>query len=417
MKYTQIVVRILGLAIAIITLATGSVSLYARLADVVYEPNPIVVPATRTEPFTVYFPYGNPNSDLDIRNAAASLSLTGDGFELVTTGFADLYNGSPTRTDSENPPAIADCTNPTALPTYPISSTLASATSLTYGLQSARSLDSQSGNNSETLREKHTGCIRVQVKVKAGATDGQTAQLLFDQDSATSPDYQESRRPGRGIYNLRVSGSTTPTCSDTQELINGQCVTKCESGQTRDTNGTCVTPAPTCDSNTQDLVNNQCVPKCAANQVRDASGTCVSNTPNCDSTTQDLVNGQCVAKCAVNQSRNTSGVCANNTPTCNNTQDLINNQCVPKCNAGQTRSTTTGQCISMTSTASTTSTGATTTSTTSSTTSVTNTTGGLTRTGGAEILAAVIVLGAGIVTYTLYRLTGKKFKKIEGLKK
>jgi hypothetical protein len=203
-KFTVLKVTSLVLALGLVLYF---VSGFARPADIVTSlPNPI--PADRTAPFTIYFPYGNPNGDIDIRNAVASLNLTGQGFEIVNTGIADLYYGSPTRSDATPPPDVPACNNTYNGPVYPISSSLATTTSLTYGLQSARTPGSPSGATTATLREKATGCIRVDIRVAPGAQNGQTAQLIFDEDSANSPDYQEPRRPARRIVNMQVGAPT-----------------------------------------------------------------------------------------------------------------------------------------------------------------------------------------------------------------
>jgi hypothetical protein len=138
----------------------------------------------------------------------------------------------------------------------------------------------------------------------------------------------------------------TPTCNATQDLVNNQCVTKCPTGQQRDTAGVCLTPTVTCNA-TQDLVNNQCVTKCPTGQSRNAAGACVITPPTCNAT-QDLVNNQCVTKCPTGQSRNAAGACVITPPACNTTQDLVNNQCVTKCPTGQSRNAA-GICVTQTS--------------------------------------------------------------------
>lgn len=95
-------------------------------------------------------------------------------------------------------------------------------------------------------------------------------------------------------------------CRDTEELWNGQCVTLCGPGQTRNSQGVC-----TCAAG-QELWNGQCVPACntQGNEVRNSSGQCVCaanferwpNNPN----------GQCVAVCATGLTRQANGQCGCN---------------------------------------------------------------------------------------------------------
>ena len=87
------------------------------------------------------------------------------------------------------------------------------------------------------------------------------------------------------------------------------CAKKCPAGQVRDTANIlkCVTPAPQC-SDSQELLNNQCVAKCASNEQRDGNGQCQMIIPICNAS-QELLNNQCVTKCANGETRNAYGQC------------------------------------------------------------------------------------------------------------
>jgi hypothetical protein len=201
---------------------------YARQADIVKDLTSSPIPADRTDPFYIYFTYGSINSDTDILNAQASINLTGSGFAFVPTGFSDLYYGSPTRSDADNPPDQATCNSTYTGPVYPISSTLATTTSFTYGFQSANQTSTQSGQSgATTLRAKNTGCIKVKMIVSPGASAGQQATITYDPDAATSPSYQEVNRPGKQIVTIQVGAPTgavnTPTTIAANNLTNGSC--------------------------------------------------------------------------------------------------------------------------------------------------------------------------------------------------
>jgi hypothetical protein len=220
---TKIQKTLTGISLLMITVIAFSSNIVAqaRLANITTTINPI--PADSTTPTTLYIPYGSINSDLDIRNAIATANLVGSGFRLEVAGFQDLYYGSPLRTDAQNPPTEAICNSAYAGPLYNISPSLATTTSFTYGLQTSRSSSSAGGTSTagilpsgqSGLREKATGCIRLQVSVVPGATAGQTAVLTFDEDSALSVDYQENRRPGLRLYNFSVAAPTNTTTGTT----------------------------------------------------------------------------------------------------------------------------------------------------------------------------------------------------------
>lgn len=115
------------------------------------------------------------------------------------------------------------------------------------------------------------------------------------------------------------------SCSVNEELINGACVAKCGTNETRNSSGVCETKEVVC-SDSQEKVNGVCVAKCADNEIRNNSGVCETKTVTCTdgqekiddqcvlkcSDSQERINGVCVAKCSDNQSRNASGVCETN---------------------------------------------------------------------------------------------------------
>ena len=161
----------------------------------------IEVPIDRSESIKIYFPYGDFESENDVLNAQASISLSGEGFEFETEGFYDMYFTSV----ENNPPQIAVC-NPESEGfdntifnelldiKYQINSNLISNNNLTYGFQSANT--NNTGNSKPaTLPKKYTGCIRVELKLKDDAKIGQETTLIYDQDSANSESYTDITRP------------------------------------------------------------------------------------------------------------------------------------------------------------------------------------------------------------------------------
>jgi hypothetical protein len=210
--------------LTITSLLLGSLSLtsFARQPDVVTDKTDTPIPIDRSESISIYFPYGSVVSDLDIEDAVASVGLNGDDLEFVTAGFADWYYGNPNRPDSDaNIPEQPACNSSYSGPKYQISPSLATSSSLKYGLQSARNTASPSGTSGpgvlelpdrtvNGLREKHTGCIKVEFRVSSTATVGSTTEVIFDQDAEESPTYQEDRRPARQIVRFQIAAAENP---------------------------------------------------------------------------------------------------------------------------------------------------------------------------------------------------------------
>jgi hypothetical protein len=255
---TKLQKSLTGVSLLMITVLAFSTNIVAqaRLASVTTTINPI--PADSTTPTTLYIPYGSINADLDIRNAIATANLTGSGFRFETASFQDLYYGSPLRTDAENPPAEAICNSAYPGPLYNISPSLATTTSFTYGLQTSRSSSSAGGTSTagilpsgqSGLREKATGCIRLQVSVAPGATAGQTAVLTFDEDSTLSVDYQENRRPGLRLFNFSVAAPTNTTTGTTTSGTTGTTTSTSTAGTTSNTTTGTTTASTTSSTST-----------------------------------------------------------------------------------------------------------------------------------------------------------------------
>jgi trimeric autotransporter adhesin len=219
-----LIVFVTGLVLAVFLYSNNA---QARQPDVVRDLTTNPIPLDRSTPFFLYFLYGSASSDIDILNAKSTINITGDGFEFIPTSFTDLYYGSPNRPDNVNPPDVPACNSSYTGPAYAISSTLATTSSLSYGFQTSTSTSTPGGSDQPaTLRAKHTGCIRVQVKVKTGATLNQQATITFDPDVSNSPSYQESNRPGKQLVILKIgaaSGTITPTTITAANLTAGTC--------------------------------------------------------------------------------------------------------------------------------------------------------------------------------------------------
>lgn len=218
---TKILQKSLGILSILLLFVSFLVNIptQARLADVTTNVSTPIA-KDRTAPITIYFSYGSATADADIQNAIAQATLDKPDLEFINAGIEDWYNGSPTRSDAENPPAQPACNSTYSGPKYQISSSLISANTFNYGLQSARNASSPSGAATvDKLREKATGCIKVTLKVSPSATVGSAVKLTFDEDFGNSPTYADANRPGKQIVNFTIGAaqntSSTPSSTAT----------------------------------------------------------------------------------------------------------------------------------------------------------------------------------------------------------
>jgi hypothetical protein len=130
-------------------------------------------------------------------------------------------------------------------------------------------------------------------------------------------------------------------CSSEQELVQENCMAKCDSNEVRNQSGVCtmVKEPIVCNKN-EELFDLVCVTECESNQTRNSNGVCVANTPICNTATNELINGQCLVKCNANQTRDSvtlackANLCSNgavNYPSCSqcgSSQHLENAMCV-----------------------------------------------------------------------------------------
>ena len=203
----------------------ASTSVFAdRPPDEVTDRTDTPVPIDRSTTITGFFSYGRVTNDLDIEDAVGQLTISGNDFEFIPTAFEDWYYGDPNRADSDgNTPDQPVCNSSYSGPKYPISPSLANSTSLTYGLQSARDSENPSGSSDPAvlnipdrtgtirgLRERHTGCIKFEIKVSPNATVGSTTEIIFDQDFLNSPTYTSSTRPPRQVLRLQIGPANNP---------------------------------------------------------------------------------------------------------------------------------------------------------------------------------------------------------------
>jgi hypothetical protein len=198
---------------ALFTFSISVIAQNGRLPDAELDLTNQPVPIDTTS-LPIYFSYGSLQSDSDILDAVGNLSFDGDDFDFVVTGFADIYNGNAERPDTESRPNQAVCNSSTSSPVYPISSSLGSASGLTYGLQSARSTGTPSGTATagtialstrppfNGLRQEHTGCIRAELRVSSSAEVGSTTRVIFDQDFNASESWLT--RPPRQVYIFQI---------------------------------------------------------------------------------------------------------------------------------------------------------------------------------------------------------------------
>jgi hypothetical protein len=330
---------------------------FARQADVILTPPPNV-PNNSTTPVSVFFSYGNPNGDLDIVNAIASLSLSNSNFTIVPSSIQDLYFGSPLRTDAQNPPAQPTCNSSYTGPVYALSSSLATTTSMTYGLQSARNSSAASGTATagplpggiNGLREKATGCIKVDFLVTPNVANASTTVITFDEDSTLSTSYQENRRPGRQIVTLTAT-ATVSTANTTSTA--GTSTSTATSGTATATSGT-ATATSTATAGT-------------------ATSTATSGTATATSGTATATSGTATSTAGTATSTATSGT-ATATAT-----------------AGTTTATSTSTAGTSTSGTATATTGATTATSSGTGTTITP------RTGGNSIVLSILGISAAMI--------------------
>jgi uncharacterized repeat protein (TIGR01451 family) len=213
------IITSLILAISILTIGSLSIGGTAQTQDFRGEDDLTIadtlVELDRTEPITLFFNYGSRFTDIDISNAVATLSIDNPSLEFDTTAFEDFYYGDPTRSDGLNSPEDAQCDQTYNGIRYNITDTLASSNSLVYGLQTARDNVNPSGQATGTLRERHTGCIKVDLYVSDNAQPGETVRVIFDEDSQESPDYrcdaELCNRPVRQIVEFTMAGTINDT--------------------------------------------------------------------------------------------------------------------------------------------------------------------------------------------------------------
>jgi hypothetical protein len=218
--------RYLGILLLATSLFLGINVSAERDADIITPAGP--VPADRTEPITLFFPYGSASTDIDIANAVSRVTVSDPALQFVTSGFEDLYYGDPNRSDATNPPQQAVCNSGFAGPRYAINSSLATTSQLTYGLQSARNPGAPSGASTvDRLRFKHTGCIKVVLAVNSAvAQDGDVVDILFDEDFGNSPSYQcdtspggQCSRPARQIVRISIGAPLNPVSSSSSSSV------------------------------------------------------------------------------------------------------------------------------------------------------------------------------------------------------
>jgi hypothetical protein len=201
-----------------VILLSSSFSAYAqpsRLAD----PVTSTVPIDRTSPVPIYFKYGSVDSDINIQNAVATAVISNvdqpsetPAFEFVREGNQDIFNGDPSRPDTDPAPdAPGNCAAFNA-PRYNIPSSFFSNNNMSgYGLQTAKNL----AQPTAILTQKSTGCILLLVRLTSNAKVGDKVSIQFDWDAGPSPDLRPDQRPRIANVILEVVPGTQPAQSST----------------------------------------------------------------------------------------------------------------------------------------------------------------------------------------------------------
>jgi LPXTG-motif cell wall-anchored protein len=389
-------------------LSNNKQTAFARQADVILTA-PAGVPNNSTTPVSVYFSYGNPNGDLDIVNAIASLSLSNSNFTIVPSSIQDLYFGSPLRSDAQNPPAQPTCNSSYTGPVYALSSSLATTSSMTYGLQSARNSSAASGtatagplpSGANGLREKATGCIKVDFLVTPNVSGGSTTVVTFDEDSTLSVSYQENRRPGRQIVTLSAVG---PLSTANTTATAGTATSTATSGTATSTSGTATSTAGTATSTaTAGTATSTATSGTATSTATSGTATATSGTAT---STAGTATSTATSGTATSTATSTAGTATATATSGTATSTATAGTATSTATSGTATSTSTTTSGTATSTStsgtatSTATTGATTGATTSATTATSSGTGTTTtpRTGGNSIVLSILGISAAMIS-------------------
>jgi hypothetical protein len=219
----RLIFSLLTIVITVFTQVSNTF-VFARQPDIVQDLTSQAIVADRQTEIPFSFSYGSIVSDSNIENAVANIIIDGKGLEFVNTSFEDWYYGDPTNTSAATPPQQPACNSSYTGPKYKISPSLVTKVpsskdqynNITYGIQSARSVDIASGGSTvDKLIQKHTGCLRGSLKVSKDAVAGDFVDIIFDEDFANSPTYTTDKRPGKQIIKLAIGKASSSSSSKT----------------------------------------------------------------------------------------------------------------------------------------------------------------------------------------------------------
>jgi len=225
------------------------------------------ISATRTDPFFVFVPYGDPALEYGVSEVQVQVKSSTDALIIDDTELYDLY-------DTSNSKKLFDCGAAYQGPSQKITSGTVANGVFLYGPGSANQSSTASGTNSSSLEAKQVGCLKIGVKVSATAKQSDIIELTTQIQSSNPKKigfYKQNNVPP--LKKIRFVIGEKPNCAQGQDIYNGVCTTACAADQYRDIDGVCRISKLSCAQN-QEVVGDMCKQKCADYEARTAFGDC-----------------------------------------------------------------------------------------------------------------------------------------------
>ena len=225
------------------------------------------ISATRTDPFFVFVPYGDPALEYGVSEVQVQVKSSTSALIIDDTELYDLY-------DTSNSKKLFDCGAAYQGPSQKITSGAVANDIFLYGPGSANQSSTASGTNSSNLEAKQVGCLKIGIKVSATAKQGDIVELITQIQSSNPKKtgfYKQNNTPP--LKKIRFVIGEKPNCTQGQDIYNGVCTPACAADQYRDIDGVCRISKLACNQN-QEVVGDICKQKCADNEARTAFGDC-----------------------------------------------------------------------------------------------------------------------------------------------
>ena len=251
----------------------------AQLPEVLTDNTDTPINPGRTEPFYVFFPYGDPALDYPVKNVSLQVSVNdpetnapSESLIISKDNVYDIYSSDPEK--------VVKCEDTNARG-YQINSELVNVPyELVYGPFTANDAANVSGKRGGNLSPKQTGCLKVGLEVTNRSADSELVDITIKPVSTVDNNdqyYKEGDAPAVKTIRLMIGGDNR--CEDGNEFFEGQCLPICDEGQVRDTSGNCLITVKECPD-TQELFENNCVDKCVGDEARSPFGTCRQKARN-----------------------------------------------------------------------------------------------------------------------------------------